>query len=503
MNIKKISTLKELKKSNYVSKSIKQELRDNLLIKMKNGEPVFKGVLGFDQTVIPDIQRAILSRHNIILLGLRGQAKTRIARLMVELLDEYMPIIKGSELNDDPFFPLSRFARDMLKEHGENTELEWLHRSERFAEKLATPDVSVADLIGDVDPIKAATLKLPYSDERVIHFGIVPRSHKSIFVINELPDLQARIQVALFNILQEGDIQIRGFKVRLPLDIQFIFTANPEDYTNRGSIVTPLKDRIESQILTHYPKNIIIARAITEQEAHVPEQQYENIFVPDFIKYLIEQISFEARESEYIDSKSGVSARLSISAFENIMSSAERRLLLNNEKKTSLRISDMDGIIPSITGKVELVYEGEQEGPARVALYLIRKAIRTQFAELFPNQDRYKKYPEKSPYSEIVNWFKSGNTLEIQNDLIDQEYKAQLEKVSGLSDLIFKYYPSVDTATKYYLMEFALHALCEISLLSKHVLETSTEFKDLLSTMLSFQDEEDEAADEDIVSSQF
>jgi magnesium chelatase subunit I len=509
MDAKNIKTIKELKKSKYVSKSIKQELRDNLIFKMQKGEPVFKGIFGFEKTVIPDIQRAILSRHNIILLGLRGQAKTRIARLMVELLDEYIPIIKGSELNDDPYLPLSRFSKDIITEFGDSTEIEWIHRSSRFAEKLATPDVTVADLIGDVDPIKAATLKLPYSDERVVHFGLVPRSHKSIFVINELPDLQARIQVALFNILQEGDIQIRGFKVRLPLDILFIFTANPEDYTNRGSIVTPLKDRIESQILTHYPKDIKIAREITEQEADISKEQNENIFVPDFLKNLLEQISFEARDSEYIDSKSGVSARLSISAYENIMSCAERRLLINHEKKTTVRISDLVGVVPSITGKVELVYEGEQEGPAQVALYLIRKAIRAQFTELLPSQDRYKKFPEKSPYYNIVDWFKTGNTLEILNDLPNKDYEQELKKVQGLSDLILKYFPSVDNGSRYYLMEFVLHALCEFSLLSKHELETGVEFKDLLSTMLSFQDkgeEEDEENDDDdtdIASSQF
>jgi magnesium chelatase subunit I len=252
-------TLAELKRSGYVSRSIKEELRQNLITKLRAGERVFAGILGYGETVIPDVERAILSKHNMILLGLRGQAKTRMARQMVELLDEWMPIVAGSEMNDDPLAPLSRFARDLVQEHGDNTPIAWVHRDERYAEKLATPDVSIADLIGDVDPIKAATLKLPYSDERVIHYGIIPRSHRSIFVINELPDLQARIQVSLFNILQEGDIQIRGFKLRLPLDIQFVFTANPEDYTNRGSIVTPLKDRIESQILTHYPKTIEIA----------------------------------------------------------------------------------------------------------------------------------------------------------------------------------------------------------------------------------------------------
>ncbi|HLK96327.1 MAG TPA: hypothetical protein VK364_01025 [Hymenobacter sp.] len=272
-NLVNITTLGELKAAGYIPRPIKQELRENLIERIKNKEVVFPGIWGYEDTVIPDVERAILSMHHINLLGLRGQAKTRIARLMVNLLDEYIPVVAGSELNDDPLEPLSRFAIDLIAEKGDATPVSWLHRNDRYTEKLATPDVSVADLIGDVDPIKAATLKLPYSDERTIHFGLIPRSHRCIFVINELPDLQARIQVSLFNILQEGDIQIRGFKLRLPLDIQFVFTANPEDYTNRGSIVTPLKDRIDSQIVTHYPKSIEIGRKITMQEAVVKAEQ--------------------------------------------------------------------------------------------------------------------------------------------------------------------------------------------------------------------------------------
>ena len=333
-----IKTLGELKAIGYESRSLKEELRDNLIKKLQSGEKVFDGVIGFDDTVLPDIERAILSRHNILLLGLRGQAKTRIARLLINLLDEYMPIIAGSELNDDPMHPITSSGIQLVEEKGDDTPIEWVHRSERYVEKLATPDVSVADLIGDVDPIKAATLKLSYSDERVLHFGLVPRSHRSIFVINELPDLQPRIQVSLFNILQEGDIQIRGFKLRLPLDIQFVFTANPEDYTNRGSIITPLKDRIESQILTHYPKTIEIARKITQQEANLAEAQKKAVVVPDLLQILLEQLVFEARESEYIDEKSGVSARLSISAMENLASTAERRMLINKEKATNALI---------------------------------------------------------------------------------------------------------------------------------------------------------------------
>ena len=339
-----IKTFGELKKAGYKSKSIKEEMRDNLLERLKNNNIGFEGIIGFDDTVIPEIQTAILSKHNILLLGLRGQAKTRIARTLGLLLDEYIPYIEGSELFDDPFQPISWYGVNTIENLGDKTPIAWLHRSERYTEKLATPDVTVADLIGDIDPIKAASQKLSYSDERVIHYGLIPRSHRQIFVINELPDLQARIQVALFNILQEKDIQIRGFKLRLPLDIQFVFTANPEDYTNRGSIVTPLKDRIESQILTHYPKSIDISKQITQQEASLESSQVEKIRVFELAKELVEQIAFEARASEYIDKKSGVSARLTISAYENLISTAERRMLLNKEKNTNIRITDFIGV---------------------------------------------------------------------------------------------------------------------------------------------------------------
>ena len=375
MNIQHIRTLGELKKSGYKPKSVKEELRDNLIRKLKNKEITFPHIVGYEDTVIPDVERALLSRHNILFLGLRGQARTRMARQMTELLDEYVPVVEGSDINDDPFHPITKYAKDLIAEKGDATPIYWLHRSERYGEKLATPDVSVADLIGDIDPIKAANLKLTFADERVLHYGIIPRSNRGIFVINEIPDLQARIQVSLFNILEEGDVQIRGFKLRLPLDILFVFTANPEDYTNRGSIVTPLKDRIESQILTHYPKNIEMALEITEQEAELLDEQKAKVKVSDLVKRLIEQVSFEARGSEFVDKKSGVSARLSIAAYENAMSAAERRAIINNEKETQVWISDLVGIIPSITGKIELVYEGEQEGPYQVALNLVEKIL--------------------------------------------------------------------------------------------------------------------------------
>ena len=490
----KIHTLGELKASGYQPKSVKQELRDNLIHRLQNRESVFDGIWGYEESVIPDTERAILSMHNIIFLGLRGQAKTKMARMMVELLDEYVPIIEGAELSDDPLQPLSHYGKATVKEHGDKTPIGWVHRSERYTEKLATPDVSVADLIGDTDPIKAASLKLPYSDERVIHYGLVPRSHRGIFVINELPDLQARIQVALFNILQEGDIQIRGFRVRLPLDIQFVFTANPEDYTNRGSIVTPLKDRIDSQIITHYPRSIEISRKITEQEARIKEPQ-QKITMTSIAKDLIEQIAFEARESEYVDEKSGISARLTISAYENLLSSAERRMLINNEKNTLIRVSDFVGVIPSITGKVELVYEGEQEGPGIVAHNLVGKAIRTQFVEYFPNPEDKRKQKERNPYRKIVNWFGEGNEVDLLNDLSDSQYKKLIKSVPGLQSLVEEYHKGLGESEKLFMMEFALHGLAEYSQLSKKQLTSGTQFKDLLSSMFSMSDYDEEDED--------
>jgi len=480
-----IRNLGDLKASAYQARLIKDELRSNLIRRLANKEKSFKTVIGYDETVIPDIQRAILSRHNIILLGLRGQAKTRIARLMVDLLDEYIPVVEGSELNDNPLAPVSKYARDLIEELGDSTPIEWIHRSERYTEKLATPDVSIADLIGDVDPIKAASLKLPYSDERVIHYGLVPRSHRGIFVINELPDLQARIQVALFNILQEGDIQIRGFKIRLPLDIQFVFTANPEDYTNRGAIVTPLKDRIDSQIITHYPKSIEVSKAITQQEAKIAKEQNIVIKRHELVENLVEQIAFEARQSEYVDSKSGVSARLTISAFENLISAAERRAMINKEKETFIRISDFWGVIPSITGKIELVYEGEQEGPFKVAQILIGKGIRAQFPNYFMDPESLKRKTENHPFQEITDWFDQGKSVSLMNDIPQAEYAKLLDSVPGLENLVKKYHPNVDENTRLLLMEFALHGLAEYSFLSKHLLESGLQFKDLLSSMFS------------------
>ncbi len=479
MEYKKITTLGQLKKAGYESRSIKDELRENLLTKIANGEETFEGIWGYEHSVIPELERAILSRHNINLLGLRGQAKTRLARLIVQLLDEWIPVIAGSEIHDDPLRPMSRFAKQLIIEKGDETPIEWLHRDERFYEKLATPDVTVADLIGDVDPIKAANLKLSYADDRVLHFGMIPRANRCIFVINELPDLQARIQVALFNILQEGDIQIRGFKLRLPLDLQFVFTANPEDYTNRGSIVTPLKDRIGSQILTHYPENIEIAKKITKQEASLDSRQADSIYVPEIAMDLLEQISFEARKSEYVDAKSGVSARMSITAFENLLSTAERRSIKYGNKKTTIRLSDFMGVVPSITGKIELVYEGEQEGAGSVAEILIEDSIKTLFGDFFPKIDKLERKDAESPYDDLISWFFEGEGFELLDEDTDDEYRTKLDAIRPLEQLINEYQPSISKDDSYFLKEFLLWGLVSHKKLSKSRFIQGYQFKDL------------------------
>lgn len=485
MEIKNMKCLGDLKRAGYVSRTVKEELRQNLLQRIQEGKQAFEGIHGYEHTVIPELERAILSKHNINLLGLRGQAKTRLARMMVNLLDEWIPVVEGSEIHDDPFHPISRYAKELLKEKGEDMPISWVHRKERYYEKLATPDVTIADLIGDVDPIKAANLKLSYADDRVIHFGMIPRANRSIFVINELPDLQARIQVALFNILQEGDIQIRGFKLRLPLDMQFVFTANPEDYTNRGSIVTPLKDRIGSQILTHYPLNLETAKKITLQEARVDSRQEEMIHVPELARDLLEQISFEAREHEYIDSRSGISARMSISAYENLMSTAEHRAVKTGASQTRLRFGDFLGVIPAITGKVELVYEGEQEGSAVVAQQLIGNAVKTLFPRLFPKIEKLKKTDEKDPYGEIVAWFFAESGFELLDDTTDQAYEKALDSIPELDKLIDRYQPKTPSEDRYFLKEFILWGLVEYNKLQKKRFAEGLQFQDIYGSYIS------------------
>jgi magnesium chelatase subunit I len=480
-----IKNLGQLKVAGYSSKSIKDELRDNLRERLRTGKDSFEGVWGYENSVIPELERAILSRHNINLLGLRGQAKTRLARLMVELLDEWIPVVEGSEINDDPLKPMSRFAMELINDKGDDTPISWMHKHDRFYEKLATPDVTVADLIGDVDPIKAANLRLSYADDRVIHFGMIPRANRCIFVINELPDLQARIQVALFNILEEGDIQIRGFKLRLPLDIQFVFTANPEDYTNRGSIVTPLKDRIGSQILTHYPEDIETARKITEQESNLDGRQTDSVYVPDLAKDLLEQISFEARDSEYVDSKSGVSARTSITAFQNLLSTAERRALLTGADKTMVRLSDFLGVIPAITGKIELVYEGEQEGADGVAGILIDDAVKSIFPEYFPEINKLERKDAETPYDELLHWFFQGEGFELLDDFTDEEYKRTLDSIPALNELVKKHQPEFPKEDVYFLKELVLWGLVSYKKLNKNRFEDGYQFKDVYGSFIN------------------
>jgi magnesium chelatase subunit I len=482
---KTIQTLGELKKSGYKSRSIKSELRENLIENIKKGASSFTGIHGYDQTVIPQLERAILSEHNINLLGLRGQAKTRLARLMVQLLDEYIPAIEGSEINDDPLMPISHFGKELLKKLGDETPVKWIHREERFYEKLATPDVTIADLIGDIDPIKAANMKLSYADERVIHFGMIPRANRSIFVINELPDLQSRIQVALFNILEEGDIQIRGFQVRLPLDLQFVFTANPEDYTNRGSIVTPLKDRIGSQILTHYPRSLAVAKTITAQEAKLQKERVCDIHVPELARDLVEQIGFEARNNEFVDNKSGISARMSITAYENLLSTAEHRCISSGSKKTSIRFTDILGMTPSIIGKVELVYEGEQEGAAFVAERLIGAAAKTLFDEYFPAIKKLKHENDKDPYDEVLQWFFEQSAFELMDDGSETEYATGLNSIAALDKLIDKYVPQIMEQDRLFMKEFILWALVEYKKLNKKRIGKGFEFKDSYGAYLS------------------
>ena len=452
----KIKTLKDLKSSGYSSLNIKDEMIKNLKINLSKGKPTFEGIHGYEDSVIPDLERAILSKHNVNLLGLRGQAKTKLARQLINLLDEWIPIVSGSEINDDPFNPISHYAKNIVTKKGDNTPIDWVHRNDRFFEKLATPDVTVADLIGDIDPIKAASLKLSYSDPQVIHFGMIPRANRCIFVLNELPDLQARIQVSLFSILQEKEIQIRGFKLRLPINLQFLFTANPEDYTNRGSIVTPLKDRIGSQIMTHYPKTIDIAKTITNQESSLSNS--DGIYVPELAKDIIEQISFEARESVYVDSKSGVSARLSISAFENLISSAKRRMIMNGEVKTSIRMTDFNAVISAINGKIELVYEGEQEGAVEISRLLILESVKTFFVNFFPKIKKLNKAEQLDPYAEIVDWFKDKE-LFIDENLDNKAYDDTFKTIKILKSFVKKQIPSIDKKDENFMCEFLLWGL--------------------------------------------
>jgi len=500
VNINKIKTLRDLKNSGYHVRSVRDELRTNLIKKIEKREDVFRGIIGYDETIIPDLENALLSRHDFILLGLRGQAKSRILRSLVNLLDDYLPVIAGSEINDNPLAPISKFGRDQLKNLGDETPIEWIPREKRYNEKLATPDVSIADLIGDIDPIKAATNRLHYAHEEAIHFGIIPRTNRGIFVINELPDLQPRIQVGLLNILEEQDLQIRGFPLRIPLDIVIAFSANPEDYTNRGNIITPLKDRIDSQIITHYPLKIENGIEITDQEAWQQRDKINGGDIPYYFREIVESIAMEARQNELIDQKSGVSARLPISCLELMLSNAERRANINGQEKPTLRISDLKAVIPAITGKIELVYEGEQEGVTNVAKILIGKAIKSVFEEYFPLPDakrRDKVQVKDTNLEKILSWFSADNMISVNGMSGDSEYIESFSKVEGLEAFVKKHFGSAGLNDKNNLAtakEFVLESLFQNSFLSKFETSEKVTYKDLVGTIFNSlpKDEEDQ-----------
>jgi magnesium chelatase subunit I len=485
VNRKLPETLGALKKSGWKSRPVRDEMRENLRALMDSGDDIFPGIVGFDRTVVPQIINSILSRHHFILLGLRGQAKTRIIRQLYRLLDEYQPSIEGTYLNEDPYAPISPKGRKLVTEMGDDTPIVWRHRQERFHEKLATPDVSIADLIGDIDPIKAAREKLDISDEEVIHWGIIPRTNRGIFAINELPDLQPRIQVGLLNILEESDIQVRGFPLRVPLDVCMVFSANPEDYTNRGNIITPLKDRIDSQVITHYPRSLEEARKITANEVALKDS---SVTVPDLMKDIIEEVTFQARQSEYVDQTSGVSARVSISAFENLVSNIERRALLNKDGDLHARMCDLYAIIPAVTGKIELVYEGEQEGPSIVAHSLIGQAIKTVFARHFPapvkGKDSPDARPRTNPYEEITDYFSSGCRVELSDDLPLKEYEKRLTSVAGLGRVADKYFPSESKRERLLHMELVLEGLFHHNVIAREEVDSIIRYADVFSDML-------------------
>ena len=503
LNHSAINTRGELRASGYRHRTVKDELRANLIERLRRKEDIFPGVLGYERSVIPHLQQALLSRHDFILLGLRGQAKTRLLRMLPGLLDPQMPIVAGSEINDHPFAPISKHARQLVEEKEDETPIEWVPREARYGEKLATPDTTIADLIGDIDPIKAANQRLTYADEEVIHFGIIPRTNRGIFAINELPDLQPRIQVGLLNILEEQDIQIRGFNIRFPLDVLMVFSANPEDYTNRGSIITPLKDRIESQILTHYPRDVKIGMEITRQEAWQDRTngsgESVRVTVPHFIRQIIEEIAFEARASEYVDQKSGVSVRVTKTALEDLISAAERRSLLNDEDRTTIRISDLMQIETALTGKIELVYEGEQEGAQNVARLLIGRGIKNTFMSFFPDPSPKKGTGNsgRNAYRRILKWFQMDNSLSISHDMPFTEYAKALDQVDGLGEFVAEHASPSDPQEKATTMEFVLEALHQHSLIGKELLDEGGTYSDIMGSMLSSLDELDDLDDED------
>ena len=513
-----IHTLAELRASGYRVRSVKDEMRDNLLAAIARGERTFPGIHGYDRTVIPAIHNAILSKHDIILLGLRGQAKTRILRSLTALLDERIPVIEGCEINDSPLQPSCKRCRRLAAERGDDLPVTWMHRDERYREKLATPDVTVADLVGDIDPIKAANQRLTYADEEVIHYGIIPRTNRGIFAINELPDLAPRIQVALLNILEERDLQIRGFPVRIPMDIVLVFSANPEDYTSRGNIITPLKDRIDSQILTHYPPNVETAMTITGQEAWLDRTAKAKIEIPDYVRELIEQIAFVARGSELVDQSSGVSARLTIAAIELLQSNLERRSAMTGDGHVFPRLADLAMILPAITGKVEMVYEGEQQGAEVVARKLIGQAVSKLFESKFPPVDRAggaargererrnfeetdlddvfsgrrkkaqpppREEPRGNPKSEpsydsILAWFVDGNKITLSDEQPFAVYFRELNRVPKLSETASKYVTPRHDQELAFWMEMVLEGMHQALRLAREDLDSTITFQELM-----------------------
>ncbi len=504
-------TLGELKKSGCEVVPVKEEMRRNAIRLLKSGARMFPGIVGYDRTVLPSLQNAILARHDFILLGLRGQAKSRILRSLTSFLDEAVPVIAGCDVNDNPFAPICKRCKRLVVEQGDKLEIAWFGRDERYREKLATPDVTMADLIGDIDPIKAANERRSLSDEEVIHYGIIPRTNRGIFAINELPDLPTRMQVGLLNIMEERDVQIRGFPIRLPIDVCIVYSANPEDYTNRGSIITPLKDRIDSQISTHYPVSIEDAMRITEQEAWTRRTGAADVRVPPFVRELVEQVAFSARKSEFVDQSSGVSARLSIAAMENVVSNAERRALASKEPRDVTRICDVYAALPAITGKIELVYEGEQQGANGVAKRVVGQAIQDLFGRTFPGAYKTKTpvprhgpqrkgsrdtLDDASPYKGIIDWFAAGNTLEISDRLSGADYARALDRVPGLRELVQAHMKPAGEEEYLVAMELVVEGLHQNSLIAREDLDSGVSYKDMLKTMfesMGTRDREDEA----------
>lgn len=517
------STVGQLRRSGYRQRSVKDEMRQNLLACIARREHPFPGIHGYDRTVLPAIQNAVLARHDMILLGLRGQAKTRILRSLVNLLDETIPVIEGCDINDSPFSPSCKHCRVLSAQRGEDLPIRWISRTERYREKLATPDVTVADLIGDIDPVKAANQRLTYSDEEVIHYGIIPRTNRGIFAINELPDLAPRIQVALLNILEERDLQVRGFPIRIPMDIVLVFSANPEDYTSRGNIITPLKDRIESQILTHYPTDISTAMRITEQEAWTDRGPFgAEVEIPEFMRRLVENVAFVARGSELVDQSSGVSARMPISALEILQSNLERRAALTGDAFVYPRLADLNMILPAITGKVEMVYEGEQQGSEVVARKLIGEAVNRLFNEVFPPVERAgraaaserdrrgygdmegdelggmlgtrgkpsqrpkpkseekKQVQGQADYDSVVEWFMQENKITLSDEQPFVEYFGELNRVPELAEIARKFFKPRHDQELALAMEMILEALHQSLRLMREDLDSTITFSELM-----------------------